>query len=207
MSSAKKRRRRLATPEALDNILDRSGENRFARQKPPFPRETWVRAVGLRIADRTLPLKLENGELLVMVATSVWSNELAMLTNDVLTRLVALGVPAVRLRFRVGQVEVDRPPERRARRKVPPAVRLPASLDAAVSALEDHELMNEIRRAAEANLAWQKGRERGPSRGETAPVAPTLPNAGARSDRPAPSSTSAPESGPRSREGAPRRPQ
>ena len=198
----KPRRRRLAVPEALDNILDRSGENRFARTKLPFPRETWVRAVGARIADRTLPLKLENGELLVLVATSVWSNELAMLANDVLTRLVALGVPAVRLRFRVGQIDVDRPPERRARRKVPPAVRLPASLDAVVGALEDHDLMKEIRLAAETSLAWRERRERGPTLEETAPVAPTLPAAGARTDRQGPSSTTDPESGPRSRAGA-----
>lgn len=202
----KARRRRLATPEPLDNILDRSGENRFARTKPPIPRETWVRAVGARIADRTMPLKLENGDLLVMVATSVWSNELAMLTNDVLSRLVALGVPAVRLRFRVGQIEVDRPPERRARRKVPPAVRLPAPLEAAVRTLEDLELMKEIRMAAEANLAWQIGRERGPTRGESAPVAPTLPVAEARNDRPVRDSTSAPESAPRSPGAGPRRP-
>lgn len=170
---AGKKRKRLAQPEAIEGILDRSGENRFARQKPPFSRDVWVRAVGHRIGERTMPLKLENGELLVLVSTHAWSTELTMLAHDVLSRLVSLGVPAIKLRFRVGRIEDARPPERRLRRKVPGAVALPPALAAAVAAVGDEDLVAEIRRAAEANLAWQAHGE-----APTSPrpvVAPTLP--------------------------------
>lgn len=201
-----KRRKRLAKPETLDGILDRSGENRFSRQKPPFSREVWVRAVGHRIAEKAVPLKLESGELLVLVSTHVWSNELSMLAHDVLSRLVSLGVPAIKLRFRVGRIEEARPLERRLRRKVPPRVDLPPALAEVVSGLEDSELMAEIRRAAEANLAWQSHSDPKLSLGASAPVAPTLPTAEAGNDRPARGSTSAPESGPRSPAGGSRRP-
>jgi hypothetical protein len=201
-----KKRSSLQTPETLDGILDRSGENRFARVRMPFARDTWVRVVGPRIADRTRPLKLEGGELLVLVATSVWSSELTMLSGDVLRRLQLYGIEAQRLRFRVGQIDVDRPPERRLRRVVPSAVPLPPALERSVRGIEDHDLMDEIRRAAEANLAWQTKAEKGPSREATEPVAPSLPTAARETDPPGRGSRNAPESAPRSRADGPRRP-
>lgn len=200
------RRRRMSAPEPMEGILDRSGEDRFSRLRPPFPSAKWVQAVGPRIADRTRPLRLEGGELLVLVTTSVWSSELTMLAGDVVARLNALGVGVARLRFRVGRVELERPPERRARRKVPAAVALPAALERVVKALEDNELMAVIRHAAEANLAWQTGRETGPTREESEPVAPSLPAFAAGSDPPARATPSGPESAPHSRGAGPGRP-
>jgi len=202
----RRRRRHLGAPEPMEGILERAGEDRFSRVRPPFPSSKWVQAVGPRIADRTRPLRLEGGELLVLVATSVWSSELTMLAADVVARLSALGVGVARLRFRVGAVELERPPERRARRKVPAAVALPAALERVVRSLEDDELMGAIRRAAETNLAWQTGRETGPSRESSAPVAPSLPAFEGGNDRPARATTSDPESGPRSRAGGRGRP-
>ncbi len=200
-----RRRKHLPRPETLDGILDRAGESRFAKIRAPIPRETWVRAVGARIADRTRPLRLEGGELLVLVATSVWSSELTMLSTEVLARLNSAGVPALRLRFRVGSVEIDRPPERRARRKVPAAVALPPALERVVQALDDSELMGVIRRAAEANLAWQTGRDRGVSPAETAPVAPTLPAFARENDPPVQATPSDLGSASRSRADGPNR--
>lgn len=207
MNGRARRRRSLSAPENLDTILDRSGEARFARQKPPFARELWVRAVGARIAERTVPLRLENGELLVLVATHVWSNELSMLSTDVLRRLVSLGVPAIRLRFRVGSIEIDRPPERRARRKVPKTAPLPDGLAALIATVGDDELARAMRGAAEANLAWQTRKDPGapPSPGAIGPAARVLRGAEAETDPQAQGSPSAPESGPRSPEGARRR--
>ncbi len=206
MTGRARRRRSLSAPENLDTILDRSGEARFARQKPPFARELWVRAVGARIAERTVPLRLENGELLVLVATHVWSNELSMLSTDVLRRLVSLGVPAIRLRFRVGSIEIDRPPERRARRKVPPTAPLPDGLAALIATVGDSELALAMRGAAEANLAWQTRRDPGSTTpGAIGPAARVLRGAAAESDPQAQGSPSAPESAPRNPGGERRR--
>ena len=76
--SAKRRRRRnLDAPESIEDLLDRAGEDRFAKRRPPIPMREWKVIVGPRIADRAHPITLERGILLVKVTTSVWANELS----------------------------------------------------------------------------------------------------------------------------------
>lgn len=158
MASSKKRWRRknLAAPETLEDLLDRAGEDRFAKRRTPIPMRDWKLAVGPRIADRAHPVQLERGVLSVKVATSVWANELQMLAPEIVARLRVRGYAVDSLRFRIGQLDTpDRPPERRAYRKVPPPAPLGAELRASIAEVPDDALRAVIERAASANLAWQ----------------------------------------------------
>jgi hypothetical protein len=152
----RRRRQPLAEPEALEAILDRAGENRFARARPPFDPRVWRDAVGARIADRAQPLALQDGSLLLRVATSVWAHELAMLSDEVCARLRERGLDVTRLRFRVGEAPLaERRPEPRISRAVPPPARLPEDLARTLRGVDDDDLRAAIGRAAAANLAWQ----------------------------------------------------
>jgi hypothetical protein len=140
----------------MDTLLDRAGEDRFARRRSPVPMREWKLVVGLRIADRAQPVSLERGILLVKVTTSVWANELQMLAPELVARLRVRGYAVDQLRFRVGPLDMpDRPPERRVTRIVPPPVALSAELRASIAEIGDADLRNVIARAASANLAWQ----------------------------------------------------
>src|SRR5687767_12972934 len=44
------RRPNLFAPEAIEDVLDRAGEDRFAKKKLPIPMRDWRLAVGPRIA-------------------------------------------------------------------------------------------------------------------------------------------------------------
>ncbi len=150
------RRRALAAPEPVGAILDRAGESRFARARPPIDEAVWREAVGPRIAERAHPVSLAGGVLLLRVASSVWAHEISLLSGEVCARLAARGIQARELRFRVGSVpEVDRPAERRVSRSVPTPAALPGELASALRGLDDESLREAIGRAAAANLAWQ----------------------------------------------------
>ena len=161
MSRATKRlqRKNLDAPESIEDVLGRAGEDRFASKRAhqqPIPRNEWRAAVGPRIADRAQPISIERGVLTIKVATSVWANELHMLTSELLARLKLRGFAVIALRFRVAPLDtVGRPPERRATRKVPPPASLEPELRALVANVADTELRAAIEQAARANLAWQ----------------------------------------------------
>ncbi|MBX3233729.1 MAG: DUF721 domain-containing protein [Labilithrix sp.] len=150
-------RRRLSAPESLEEVLDRAGENRFAKRQLPIPLARWRAAVGPRIADRARPMELVRGVLVVKVATSVWANELAMLAPQIVSKLVQdLGLDIKSLRFRVGPLDVvEGMKETRVYRKVPPPVPLPTDLAKTIANVEDDELRAVIESAARMNLAWQ----------------------------------------------------
>lgn len=153
----KRKRKKLDAPEALEELLERAGEDRFAKKRLPIPVREWRAAVGPRIADRARPWTLERGVLVVKVATSVWANELSMLAPELIARLKARGFPVESLRFRVGALDqTERPPERRVYRKVPPPKPLAPELRAVVAAVPDDGLRSAIESAARANLAWQE---------------------------------------------------
>ena len=69
----RRRRRSLARPEAIEDVLARAGEDRFALHRPPVSSRIWAEAVGARIAERARPITLERGVLTVRAATSVWA--------------------------------------------------------------------------------------------------------------------------------------
>lgn len=137
-------------------MLERAGESRFAKKKPPIPAAEWRAVVGPRIADRARPIAIERGVLVVRVTTSVWANELQMLAPELLRRLVERGFAIAELRFRVGPLDFEeRPPERRAYRKIPGPAPLAPELERSIQEIEDTELRDAISAAARANLAWQ----------------------------------------------------
>jgi hypothetical protein len=165
-----KRRPRMPMPETLEGVLERAGEDRFARAsfRPPVSERVWREAVGLRIAERARPVLLERGVLTLRVATSVWANELSMLQTTILERLVALRVAVVELRFRVGPIDPpERPPERRGARAVPAPARLPPELKATLTGVMDDELRDAIADAARSNLAWRAAVEAPPRADDT----------------------------------------
>jgi hypothetical protein len=150
------RRDILRSPETIEAILDRAGESRFARVRPPVAPRLWREVVGARIADRAVPVSLHGGVLLLRVATSVWAHELSFLSDEVCKRLRAGGVHAQQLRSFVGAIPAaERPPERRLTRAVPPSGPLPSEVAAALEALPDARLREAIGAAAQRNLAWQ----------------------------------------------------
>lgn len=152
-----KRRSTLDAPEALEEVLGRAGEDRFAKRRSPISVRAWREAVGPRIADRARPVALERGVLVVKVATSVWANELSMLAPDLVRRLNERGHAVESLRFKVGALErEERPPERRTFRKIPAPRPLAPELSAVVAKIPDDELRGVIEQAARANLAWQE---------------------------------------------------
>ena len=65
---ARRPRSTVSAPEPLRAILERAGENRFARAREAIPAALWREAVGARIAERALPLSLEDGTLVECVA-------------------------------------------------------------------------------------------------------------------------------------------
>lgn len=165
---ARRPRSTPSAPEPLRAILERAGENRFARAREAIPAALWREAVGARIAERARPLSLEDGTLVLRVPTSVWANELSLLADEVFARLRERGVVARELRFRVGAVPpVERPPERRIARAVPVIREVPAELARVLATVNDPLLRQAIENAAAANLAWQSVTRPAPQAGVT----------------------------------------
>jgi hypothetical protein len=155
-SSRGGRRPPLASPEAVEDILGRAGESRFARVRPPIAAKVWRDAVGARIAERAVPISLYGASLVLRVASSVWAHELSLLSEDVCSRLRERGVEVRELRFRVGAMAaIERPPERRTARAVPKTREIPAEVSDSLAQVESVELREAIERAAASNLAWQ----------------------------------------------------
>ncbi len=145
----------MIAPEALDHLLARAGEDRFAPNRAPLPPHVWAAAVGARIAERTMPIAVEAGVLVVRAATSVWASELSLLSDALLARLRKAGVSVRALRFRVGTIE---PPDRSIElrtTKVPRPGPLDPAIARTIDEIEDAELREAITSAARANLAWQ----------------------------------------------------
>ena len=189
----------LAAPERVEGILDRAGESRFAQVRPPVAPKVWRDAVGARIAERASPVSLYGGVLLLRVPSSVWAHELSLLTSELCERLQARGVDARELRFRVGPVPaVDRPPERRSVRAVPPPQPVPPEVEGPLAEVADGPLRAMIARAVSANLAWQTAVRPAPEQlvSEARRAARAPRSAEPESDRPARGSPASPE-GPR----------
>jgi hypothetical protein len=149
-------RPKLRVPEPLDLTIDRAGGPAAPWAKPAVRESIWRDAVGRKIADRARPVELARGTLLIRVATSVWANELSLLSEQLIQRLRERGVQVRTLRFRVGPIEQFGGTEDPRRKSfIPPAIKLPALLEGAIAGVADEELRKEIAGAARANLAWQ----------------------------------------------------
>ena len=146
----------VAFPEPLAAILDRAGESRFCRTKVAIEPALWRDAVGARIAERVRPLSIFGDTLVLRVPSSVWANEISLLTEELCARLRVRGVEVRELRFRVGDTpQPDRPPQRRVARTVPPTAAIPQDVKQSLELVKDDALRGFIARAVAANLAWQ----------------------------------------------------
>ena len=191
----RKRRRNLFAPEALDEVLERAGDHRFARKQLPIPLAQWRIAVGPRIADRARPLELARGVLLVKVATSVWANELSMLAPQIIAKL-SPPYDVKSLRFRVGPLDVIEGIQTiREYRRIPPPAPLGPDLAVSLATIEDADLRAIIEKAARQNLAWQTM----PPPIARLPAAPDLPASGRGTARPGYSEAGSGEASPRRR--------
>ena len=192
-------------PEPLRAILDRAGENRFARTRRghPAPRSggtPW--APGSPSGPSRSRSK--TGRSLLRVPTSVWANELSLLADEVCARLKERGVAVRELRFRVGAVPpVERPPERRIARAVPSIREVPEELARVLATVGDPELRARHRERG-------RGEPRLADRDPPAPPAPLTEaqraaraprSAGAESAPPARTSPASPGDPPGRREG------
>lgn len=114
--------------------------------------EQWQRAVGERLAVKTYPERIADGVLTVRVPSSTWAQELSLLSEVVLQRLVAAGHRVARLRFHVsaGQLRPEAPVTvvRRAT--------LPSGLTESIARVEDPELRGAITEAAAYSLARKR---------------------------------------------------
>ncbi len=149
-------RRSLEEPEALDTILARTGENRFARTRPPFDGRLWRESVGARIADRAQPIALRDGCWFSGCQTACGPTSFPLLADDVCSRLRERGVEVRRLRFRVGEPPLaERRPEPRISRSVPALRPLPAELAHTIGGRRRRRpsRRNRARRRSEPRLA------------------------------------------------------
>ncbi len=203
--SRRRPRAQLREPEALDRVFVRAGEHRFARVRPVISPLAWRALVGARIAERTVPQKIEFQTLTIIAATSTWAHELTLLSATILERLQTAGYDVQKIVVRPGHVEPPgRPLERRRSKKVPSKVALGEKLTHEIEQVEDQELAALLRDSAEMNLAWQKASENvatSTPRGATVP-----PAAETRTGPPGRSSSGTPAASRRTPEGGERPP-
>jgi hypothetical protein len=111
----------------------------------------WQRALGPRLAQKTLPERLADGVLTVRVPSSTWAQELSLLSDVVAERLRAAGHAVQRLRFQVcAPAQTPDRPVTTVRR-----VEIPAQLRQSIDLVEDPELRGAIAEAAAYSLARQ----------------------------------------------------
>lgn len=146
-------------PVALSAILPRVVGGSPARPSGVIDEMTWRRAVGVHVAKRTRPMRIEDGRLWVKVATSAWAQELSLLSATLVKRLAEMGIKVTDVRFRVGKIEpLARVPDEHARirSRAPTPAALPRALGEQIAAVPDPEVAAAIAAAAAQNLAWQR---------------------------------------------------
>lgn len=111
----------------------------------------WQRAVGPRLAQKTLPERLSDGVLTVRVPSSTWAQELSFLSDVVAERLRAAGHAVQRMRF---QVHASALPAERPLTTVRRA-EIPAQLRESIEQVADPDLRRAIAEAAAYSLARQ----------------------------------------------------
>ena len=144
-----------AGPFSIGSILDSMHPIDVGGYHCPITISEWQHAVGLRIADRTAPKRLDrDGTLLVTAASSVWAQELSMLSSTVCERLCSAGHKVRSVRFVVSAVEpARRAPDMIVKRYVPAPKPLPAHIIGALNEISDESLRSTIAEAIAASIA------------------------------------------------------
>lgn len=108
--------------------------------------------MGQRVASRSSPELFRDGVLTLRVATSVWAQELSLLSVTIKQRLAPFGFEVNAVRCRLGQVDRAKPAKTRCTAPRLPPVELPKELSAQLSRVRDDELRAAIETAAKAQL-------------------------------------------------------
>lgn len=137
----------------------------------PLDAHTWQRAIGDRIAARSQPEQLRDGVLTLRVASSVWAQELSLLSSTIIERLAPLGFAIRTIRCKVASLDASSKPKPSPRKPVAVApVQLPAELAQQLDQIRDDDLKATIETAARAQLQMRAQRlarpapPRGPQR-------------------------------------------
>lgn len=155
-------RRKGVIPTPLGEVLAGTRQVALKRSRAAVDRDTWRRAVGRRIAERTDVGSLRNGELIVYVASAAWAQELSLLTREISGVLEVSGIRVEKIRFRV-RTELARPSEPLPARRQKPRLPLPQELQERLSRVDDAELRDAIAEAAGlalSRLASEQARAR-----------------------------------------------
>lgn|GEM_PF-1804653 len=116
-------------------------------------KQRWSQLVGEEIAINSEPLSLKDGELLIMVSSHVWAEELRFSTATLLERLRPFRVRNIR--FRVGKIKSEINRDNNCP-TIGNEVTLPEALkdfiDASTSSIPDEELRDSIKRAMEKSF-------------------------------------------------------
>jgi hypothetical protein len=144
-------------PVSLGSIVDSLFRPPATFRRHTIDDASWRKAVGANNVRRAVPIRLQDGVLLVRVASSSWAQQLSMLKSLVAERLAANGYEVRDIRFSVGVVQ---PPRRLLGIHVHISHRaplpLPPLLSEQINQVPDPELREVIRRAAAINLTWQQ---------------------------------------------------
>jgi hypothetical protein len=170
-------------PEALAKILARSSPEQLRPTSMPLPPSLWRTTVGPRIAQHSLPHRLDHGTLTVHVTSSVWAQELSFLAPTIQKRLQSQGVGVRALRFAVRSINTPelRPQQLRIQRATVSRPAIPPALERALSRIAEPELRRTITRAARVSMGCQEPSAGGAT--EARPGAPVPRRAGPRSAR------------------------
>jgi len=164
-------RRNPPGPSPLADVLEGTRRVTLERTRAAVDRDTWRRAVGRRIAERTEVGQLRGGELLVYVASAAWAQELSLLTREILERLASHGVRAERVRFRVRpELGAAKPAKAKVESPRHPAAKLPEELDQRLKHVPDDELRGAIAGAAALAFARFAHNERAANRRPAATI-------------------------------------
>lgn len=136
--------RRRRAPSTVGELLQGS---RLSPREVHVDRDTWIRIVGERVSSRAEPGPVQGGVLSVRVASSVWAQELALLSPMIVERLSEYGIHVKSLRFQVSKIERREDLPTRQTYAVGPG-EVPGPLRARIERIEDPELRAAITEAA-----------------------------------------------------------
>jgi hypothetical protein len=120
---------------------------------------TWQRVIGERIASRSRPETLRDGVLTLRVASSVWAQELSLLSATIIERLASAGFVVSNVRCKVAPLPQAKRSGRSPTVTTPPLaapkVELPAALATQLERIADPCLRELIEATARAQMQLQ----------------------------------------------------
>jgi predicted nucleic acid-binding Zn ribbon protein len=161
-------RRKLATPQRIDEILSRALKKRHVpfRQEDRRLIDIWEKAVGPQIAAQSRPENKKKDVLTVKVSSSVWMHQLHFLKEEIIRKINAStsGVAIKDIHFSIGQL-----PSSLGKEKIASVAPLPTGhlkerdkkmMETCLGSLRDQELKDIIKRVMTREITLRRIRER-----------------------------------------------